>query len=102
MALCSPEATPGSTSQLKLELKTQTMRYINYPKLVLAGVFTLFNTSTPKLFAEIDRVRAQAKLEPLKGERPVEMVAWESFGEGWVTDAVKQLKLDATMLPRCG
>jgi phosphoserine aminotransferase len=23
------------------------------------------------------------------------MVAWESFGEGWVTDAVKQLKLDA-------
>ena len=29
------------------------------------------------------------------GERPVEMVAWESFGEGWVTDAVKQLKLDA-------
>ena len=25
----------------------------------LAGVFTLFNTSTPKLFAEIDRVRAQ-------------------------------------------
>ncbi|WOI55566.1 phosphoserine transaminase [Palleronia sp. LCG004] len=29
------------------------------------------------------------------GERPCEMVAWESFGSGWVTDAVKQLKLDA-------
>ncbi len=29
------------------------------------------------------------------GQRPVEMVAWESFGSGWVTDAVKQLKLDA-------
>ena len=29
------------------------------------------------------------------GARPVEMVAWESFGAGWVTDAVKQLKLDA-------
>jgi phosphoserine aminotransferase len=29
------------------------------------------------------------------GARPVEMVAWESFGSGWVTDAVKQLKLDA-------
>ncbi|MRX49494.1 phosphoserine transaminase [Paracoccus sp. S-4012] len=27
------------------------------------------------------------------GARPVEMLAWESFGEGWVTDAVKQLKL---------
>ncbi len=27
------------------------------------------------------------------GARGVEMLAWESFGEGWVTDAVKQLKL---------
>ncbi|RAZ85769.1 phosphoserine transaminase [Cereibacter johrii] len=33
----------------------------------------------------------------LLGARPVEMLAWESFGEGWVTDAVKQLKLDATV-----
>ncbi len=31
----------------------------------------------------------------LLGARPVEMPAWESFGEGWVTDVVKQLKLDA-------
>ena len=29
----------------------------------------------------------------LLGERPVDLVAWESFGAGWVTDAVKQLKL---------
>lgn len=29
----------------------------------------------------------------LLGARPVTIVAWESFGEGWVTDAVKQLKL---------
>ncbi len=27
--------------------------------------------------------------------RKVEMLAWESFGAGWVTDVVKQLKLDA-------
>ncbi len=33
----------------------------------------------------------------LLGARPVEMLAWESFGEGWVTDVVKQLKLDATV-----
>jgi phosphoserine aminotransferase len=32
------------------------------------------------------------------GERPVTALAWESFGEGWVTDAVKQLKLDPTVL----
>ncbi|MEM6354972.1 MAG: phosphoserine transaminase [Pseudomonadota bacterium] len=28
------------------------------------------------------------------GARPVDMLAWESFGAGWVTDAVKQLKLE--------
>jgi len=32
------------------------------------------------------------------GERPVDMLAWESFGAGWVTDAVKQLGLDARIL----
>ena len=31
----------------------------------------------------------------LLGPRKVEMLAWESFGEGWVTDVVKQLKIDA-------
>ena len=30
----------------------------------------------------------------LLGARGVDMVAWESFGEGWVTDVAKQLKLD--------
>jgi phosphoserine aminotransferase len=34
----------------------------------------------------------------MMGARPVTMMAWESFGEGWVTDAVKQLKLDATVV----
>ena len=32
------------------------------------------------------------------GPRPVTCLAWESFGEGWVTDAVKQLKLDPTVI----
>jgi phosphoserine aminotransferase len=31
----------------------------------------------------------------LLGARPVTMLAWESFGAGWVTDVAKQLKLDA-------
>ena len=29
----------------------------------------------------------------LLGARPVDMLAWESFGKDWVTDVVKQLKL---------
>jgi phosphoserine aminotransferase len=32
------------------------------------------------------------------GGRPVTCLAWESFGEGWVTDAVKQLRLDPTIV----
>jgi len=32
------------------------------------------------------------------GARGVTTLAWESFGEGWVTDAVKQLKLDPTVM----
>lgn len=31
------------------------------------------------------------------GARGVTALAWESFGEGWVTDAVKQLKLEPTV-----
>ncbi len=30
----------------------------------------------------------------LLGEQPAEMVAWESFGAGWVTDVAKQLKIE--------
>lgn len=32
------------------------------------------------------------------GARPVTAMAWESFGEGWVTDAVKQLRIDPTVI----
>lgn len=34
----------------------------------------------------------------LLGPRPVDVLAWESFGQEWVTDATKQLKLDARVL----
>jgi phosphoserine aminotransferase len=35
----------------------------------------------------------------LLGQRGVTMLAWESFGEGWVSDVLKELKLkDATVL----
>ena len=35
---------------------------------------------------------------PMLGERGVDMLAWESFGFGWVTDVVKQLKLNAVRI----
>ncbi len=44
-----------------------------------------------------DTGAVEMALWSLLGARPVEMLAWESFGEGWVTDVVKQLKLDAAV-----
>ena len=38
----------------------------------------------------------------LLGERPVDLLAWESFGEGWVTDVVKQLKLKEARVLKAG
>jgi phosphoserine aminotransferase len=38
----------------------------------------------------------EAAMWSLLGPRPVDVFAWESFSDGWVTDAVKQLKLKDT------
>src|SRR3954470_4394241 len=40
-----------------------------------------------------DTGAVEMALWSLLGERPVTTIAWESFGEGWVSDIVKELKL---------
>jgi len=40
-----------------------------------------------------DTGAVEMALWSLLGERGIDMLAWESFGEGWVTDVTKQLKL---------
>jgi phosphoserine aminotransferase len=46
-----------------------------------------------------DTGAVEMALWSLLGPKPVTMLAWESFGEGWVSDVVKELKLkDAKLL----
>jgi phosphoserine aminotransferase len=40
-----------------------------------------------------DTGAVEMALWSLLGERPVSMLSWESFGEGWVGDVIKELKL---------
>lgn len=74
------------SSQGKQALKfvcEETARMLELPEGYRVGVVPASDTGAVEM-----------ALWSLLGERPVDVLAWESFGKGWVTDITKQLKLD--------
>jgi phosphoserine aminotransferase len=49
-----------------------------------------------------DTGAVEMALWSMLGARPVTMLAWESFGEGWVSDVLKELKLKETSVLKAG
>src|SRR6201989_2909724 len=49
-----------------------------------------------------DTGAVEMALWSMLGARPVTMLAWESFGEGWVGDVSKELKLKDVSVPKAG
>ena len=93
---CKPSPTPFSARSHRSKIgKAKLKRAIDLTREVLEvpadyriGIVPASDTGAIEL-----------ALWSLLGARPVTMLAWESFGEGWVTDVEKQLKLkDVTVL----
>lgn len=76
----------GGKARLKLAIDL-SKELAGMPKDYLLGIMPASDTGA-----------FEAAMWSLLGARPVTAMAWESFGEGWVTDITKQLKLDAKVV----
>lgn len=65
----------------------ETKRILGIPENYLVGVMPASDTGA-----------FEAALWSLLGPRPVTVLVWESFSEGWATDVAKQLKLNPTVM----
>jgi phosphoserine aminotransferase len=65
----------------------ETRRILGIPDDYLAGIMPASDTGA-----------FEAAMWSLLGARPVTVLVWESFSEGWATDVAKQLKLTHTIL----
>ena len=73
----------SSEGKARLQLAIRlTREVLEVPQDYLIGIVPASNTGAVEM-----------ALWSLLGQRGVDMLAWESFGEGWVTDVIKQLKL---------
>lgn len=65
----------------------ETRRILGIPEAYLIGIMPASDTGA-----------FEAAMWSLLGARPVTVLVWESFSEGWATDATKQLKLNPAIL----
>ncbi|MEL6623334.1 MAG: phosphoserine aminotransferase, partial [Pseudomonadota bacterium] len=77
----SHRASPGK-ARLKYAIDL-TRQILELPDDYLCGIVPASDTGAYEL-----------AMWTMLGARGVDALAWESFGAGWVTDAVNQLKLD--------
>src|ERR1700753_1517529 len=80
-ALGRSHRAKGGKAKLKQAIEL-TREVLEVPADYLIGIVPASDTGAGEM-----------ALWSMLGARPVPMVAWESFGEGWVTDVAKQLKL---------
>ncbi|RIX29146.1 phosphoserine transaminase [Sphingomonas edaphi] len=65
---------------------------------LMRGMLELPDTHRIGIVPASDTGAFEMAMWSMLGQRPVTALAWESFGEGWVTDTVKQLQLNPTVI----